>query len=146
MINLHKILANFNGNLGASLEMVRSTETALALEFPIDYVSFLTATNGGEGMIGDTYIMLWPVEELEELNAACEVKEFAPELLLIGSNGGAKHLHSTCERTLGLSCACHLSVWSSSKPSGLAPPLMNSSKSWRNEKGGSKRVGMERGV
>ena len=41
-------------------------------------------------MIGETYLMLWRVEELAEMNTAYQVDEYAPGLLLIGSDGGGE--------------------------------------------------------
>jgi hypothetical protein len=47
-----------------------------------------TAYNGVEGFMGENrYLLLWPVEQVPELNEAYSVTEFAPGLLLIGSDG-----------------------------------------------------------
>ena len=58
-------------------------------KFPLEYLEFMRAKNGGEGPIGDNnYIRFWPFEELKEANSDYHVEEFAPELLLIGTDGG----------------------------------------------------------
>jgi hypothetical protein len=88
MANLDDLLAEFNGNEGASLEAIKAAGDVLKVVFPNDYTAFLSATNGGEGMIGETYIMLWSTEELSELNTSYQVAEYAPGLVLIGSDGG----------------------------------------------------------
>jgi hypothetical protein len=90
MNNLDKLLAEFNGNAGASVTAIQALADALKINFPDDYVAFLGATNGGEGMIGETYLMLWPVEEIMKLNTSYQVDEFAPGLLLFGSDGGGE--------------------------------------------------------
>lgn len=90
MNNLDQLLAEFNGNAGASADAIRTATHALKINLPRDYLAFLGATNGGEGMIGETYLMLWRVEELAEMNTAYQVDEYAPGLLLIGSDGGGE--------------------------------------------------------
>lgn len=46
-------------------------------------------TNGGEGTIGeDSYLRLWKIEEIIESNKGYSVEEFAPGLIIIGSDGG----------------------------------------------------------
>jgi len=44
--------------------------------------------DGGEGFIGARYIRLWRVEELIERNQ--KHSQYAPDLFLIGSNGGGE--------------------------------------------------------
>lgn len=58
-------------------------------KFAPDYIEFMRLYNGGEGGVLDgQWLMLWPIEELKEYNDMYGVPEFAPELFLIGSNGG----------------------------------------------------------
>ena len=62
--------------------------TDINLKFPPDYLEFMRMTNGGEGFLSDGfYIMLWRFEDLIEFNKMYNVKEFAPNLFLIGSDG-----------------------------------------------------------
>lgn len=61
---------------------------ALANGLPNDYLAFMERTNGAEGSIGETYLSLWPAEEIKSLNEQYAVEEFAPGLLLFGSDGG----------------------------------------------------------
>ncbi|MDA8146762.1 MAG: hypothetical protein M0Z27_11975, partial [Thermaerobacter sp.] len=45
--------------------------------------------NGGEGMIGDnSYLVIWPAEQIIQLNEAYSVNEFTPGLVYFGSDGG----------------------------------------------------------
>ena len=81
-------LKRFNKNSATTTEALVEASSGLGRELPGDYVAFLRFTNGGEGMIGDTYVILWKAEELAELNDSYEVDEYAPGLLLIGSDGG----------------------------------------------------------
>ena len=45
-------------------------------------------SNGFHGEIGNSYIDIWPLNKLKEINNEYCVGEFAPGLLLIGSDGG----------------------------------------------------------
>lgn len=58
-------------------------------QLPTDYLNFLRQTNGGETFLdNDKYVMFWRAENLSEYNKMYAVAEFAPNLFLIGSNGG----------------------------------------------------------
>jgi hypothetical protein len=61
----------------------------LDINLPDDYVEFLTLFNGCEGSLSEeAYICLWSLNQLKEYNDMYNVEEFAPELFLIGSDGG----------------------------------------------------------
>lgn len=81
---------NFNGNTPASPEKVAAAERSLGLSLPADFREFLQVSNGGEGSIGENYVMLWSTEELGEYNGAYQVNEYAPGLLIFGSDGGGE--------------------------------------------------------
>lgn len=55
-------------------------------ELPESYLQFLLRSNGGEGFIGEQYVVAWRVEELLDLNKNYEVEKYAPGLFLFGSN------------------------------------------------------------
>lgn len=56
---------------------------------PAEYLSFLARSNGAEGPIGQAnYLVLWPAEVIREYNKGYGADEFAPGLLLFGSDGG----------------------------------------------------------
>lgn len=57
---------------------------------PKDYVAFVKIHNGGEGDIGETWLILYPLEELQEINDDYEIEEFLPGHIIIGSNGGGE--------------------------------------------------------
>jgi hypothetical protein len=62
----------------------------LGVELPSDYLDFLRQHDGGEGFIGDDYIIFWKAEELADFNREYEVEKYAPGILLFGSNGGGE--------------------------------------------------------
>ncbi|MBX4262452.1 SMI1/KNR4 family protein [Clostridium estertheticum] len=70
-------------------EVLQRTEQGLNIEFPLDYRLFIEEFNGAEGEIGpNSYVVFWSLIDIIELNEACGVNEFAPGLVLIGSDGG----------------------------------------------------------
>jgi hypothetical protein len=82
-------IKDLNTNPRATSSLIREIESKLGLSFPDDYKNFMMEFNGAEGPIGSqSYLMLWRIEELEDLNKVAAVDEFAPGLLLFGSDGG----------------------------------------------------------
>jgi SMI1 / KNR4 family (SUKH-1) len=75
--------------VGASDASLRDVADALQVRFPADYLQFMRYSDGGEGPVGsDGYVALWSVAELVGLNKAYQVDEFAPGLVLFGTDGG----------------------------------------------------------
>jgi SMI1 / KNR4 family (SUKH-1) len=87
---MHRLPATFTGNLPASSSSIQQFESNAGLRLPEDYAEFLKQADGGEGFIGDSYLILWRVGELLELNTAYQAAEYAPGLFLFGSDGGGE--------------------------------------------------------
>ncbi|WEF32878.1 SMI1/KNR4 family protein [Pseudoduganella chitinolytica] len=83
-------LEGFKANEGTSLSNITQAEQMLHYAIPEDYRKFLETYNGGEGFIGEIYVILWRCEELPNFNQQYEVADYADGLLLIGSNGGGE--------------------------------------------------------
>ncbi len=78
-------------NPGASKEAIADFLRALGLSVPNEYLDFMQVSNGAEGFVGDGgYVMLWPVQDIVERNQDYKVGDFAPGLLLFGSDGGGE--------------------------------------------------------
>jgi hypothetical protein len=73
---------------GVSKDTTEATQSGLKIKFSAEYIDFLTTTNGYEGPLGNRYLVLWPVDKLDEFNKSYHVENFAPGLLLFGSDGG----------------------------------------------------------
>ena len=59
------------------------------ISFPEDYLFFLEWSNGGEGYIGENYVSLWKVEDLEALNKEYQIQTYLSKRYLgIGTDGG----------------------------------------------------------
>ena len=75
------------GTPGDSEDLTR-LEAVAGFALPLEYREFLAETNGGEGTVGEAYVQFWSVAQILELNPAYAVEEFAPGVVLIGSDGG----------------------------------------------------------
>jgi hypothetical protein len=70
--DLELLAAPFNGNV------------------PTDYAEFLLRCDGGEGFIGNEYVILWRANEIEQFNREYEVSSYLADVVLFGSNGGGE--------------------------------------------------------
>lgn len=91
---MHSILAttfeSFVRNPAASRDVIQSLITAINIELPPDYIEAFQFMNGGEGFVGESYFRLYPAEKIIPLNTLYGTSEFAPNLLIFGSNGGGE--------------------------------------------------------
>jgi hypothetical protein len=74
----------------ADSAVVDGLPARLGVTLPKDYTNFLEEHNGGEGFIGDSYIIFFKAEELVDFNREYEVEKYAPGILLFASNGGGE--------------------------------------------------------
>ena len=81
-------LDKFDGNSGVSSELLNSIK--LPERLPSDYIELIKNYNGGEGFVGEEYLILEKVEEFLEVNESCGIEEFDNNIFLIGSNGGGE--------------------------------------------------------
>lgn len=70
----------------ASDEQIQEVQARLQCVFPREYYAFLKITNGF--ITQNPSLTLYAVEDLEERNTAYEVREYLPDYLSIGDNGG----------------------------------------------------------
>lgn len=72
-----------------SEEALTIVENQLNVNFPTQYRKFMLKSNGAEGSIGaHSYLVIWPIDEIVELNEGYGVEEFTPGLIYFGSDGG----------------------------------------------------------
>lgn len=74
----------------ADISAVDGLSIHLGVALPESYVDFLKKHDGGEGFIGDNYIIFWKTEELADFNREYEVETYAPGIVLFASNGGGE--------------------------------------------------------
>jgi cell wall assembly regulator SMI1 len=71
---------------GASEQELDAAGAALGIELPEDYRAVMRQANGAECEFGDSWVRLWPVEELVEKNAVW--REFQRPCTFFGTDGG----------------------------------------------------------
>jgi cell wall assembly regulator SMI1 len=82
-------ITNLNHRSPAQWDQIEAAERELGRRLPEDYRSFLRESNGLEGFVGaEAYLILWSIQEIAQLNSGYATTEFAPGLVLIGTNGG----------------------------------------------------------
>jgi hypothetical protein len=82
------ILSDFMASPPALADEIRAAEAGFAKPLPAGYKSFLLRRDGGEGFIGNHYLILWRASELLKFNERYEVDTYAPGFLMFGSTGG----------------------------------------------------------
>jgi hypothetical protein len=70
-------------------EVIGAAEAALGIRFPQDYRTFMQQHTGIEADYGGSYLVLYAVEDLAEVNSGYGAGEHAG-LVLIGSDGGGE--------------------------------------------------------
>ena len=83
-------MPKFTPNPPAEETAILELTKPLAGRLPSAYLKDMTLANGGEGFVGKRFVSLWRIEELSQLNQDYEIAENAPDLFLIGSNGGGE--------------------------------------------------------
>jgi hypothetical protein len=91
MTNESLNLQPFRGNPPASESEIADFEKESGIRLPDDYSEFLRRNNGGSGFVGANYVD-WGIDKLIEYNRGYSVDEYAPGLLLFGSDGGGEAL------------------------------------------------------
>jgi|SRR3954452_25197944 hypothetical protein len=74
----------------ADPDVVAGLSVSLRVGLPSDYLDFLRQHDGGEGFIGDNYIIFWRAGQLGDFNREYEVGKYAPGIVLFGSDGGGE--------------------------------------------------------
>lgn len=103
-------LTNWHLNGPATEESIRQASLSLRIKLPPDYAEFMKKHNGGEGFIGDNYVILWRVEELAPFNRDYEVEQYAPGLIMFGSKGGGEAYAFDTRKQLELMNSLQISV------------------------------------
>ena len=85
---MNRLLSDFSCSSGASEEQIVAAEKSFGLQFPEDYRKFMSQSNGGEGFIGEHYLILCQIEDLFSLNRDYKVVEYAPGFIDFASTGG----------------------------------------------------------
>lgn len=87
--NIKNLCKEMELNLPTAKEIIEEVQNKFGIRFPKQYFDFMLFCNGGEGSIGhNSYLVIWPIEQLVDLNKAYAVSDFTPGLIYFGSDGG----------------------------------------------------------
>lgn len=89
-MNFAQYLQDWDLNEGAPQQEIEAVNAHYGERLPQDYLRFLRKHDGGEGSVGDNFLILWRIGELIRFNKEYEVSEYAPGILLFGSDGGGE--------------------------------------------------------
>ena len=70
----------------ADATTLRGLGVALGIVWPDDFVELMSITNGGEGWIGESYLLVYELDQIARFNSP----EFHPGLVLFASDGGGE--------------------------------------------------------
>ena len=88
-VEIKKLVEKMDLNPGATEQSLQILSKEIGVQLPHKYIEFMRFSNGAEGAIGpNNYLVIWPVNEIKELNEGYAVDEFAPGLVLFGGDGG----------------------------------------------------------
>jgi len=87
---IEELLGQVKKRRPASDEAIRIAERFMRVRLPDEYVGFLRFSDGCEGFVGEEYVRLWSVEELQKRNPTYQIAKNTPGLLVIGSSGGGE--------------------------------------------------------
>lgn len=85
---MKKLVDEMELNQPTSRDVLTDVESKLGIKLPDQYISFMMESNGAEGTIGNSYLAIWPAEQIVQLNVEYAVNDFTPGLVYFGSDGG----------------------------------------------------------
>lgn len=88
-----ELLSDCTRSSGAPDVAIEAVSSQLPVPLPRDYVDFLRWSDGIEGFLAEPdgpYVALWSTAAIPERNSGYSVRDFAPGLVLVGSDGGGE--------------------------------------------------------
>lgn len=87
--NIINLVSKMDLNKSADEKEIMEVENRIGVKLPIQYKEFMLYSNGAEGELGEnSYLVIWPIEEIISLNEAYSVNQYTPGILYFGSDGG----------------------------------------------------------
>ena len=83
-------LDGFEGQAGATQEVVANVEIVFGRRLPSAFRELLLESNGLRGMINGHVLQIWSVEQILAFNQGNRVQEYFPAFLMFGSDGGGE--------------------------------------------------------
>jgi len=89
-MSIQDVLKDGQLNEGASSAAIPAAIAVLGRSLPSDYLQVIGEHDGGEGFIGNNYLIFWSSGELATFNHEYQVEQYAPGIVLFGSDGGGE--------------------------------------------------------
>lgn len=87
--SIMSLLDAMDFNEAADEDKIKNLEKNIGFTLPIHYKEFMLYSNGAEGELGEnSYLVIWPIEDIVSLNEAYDVSKYTPNILYFGSDGG----------------------------------------------------------
>ncbi|KNY30129.1 SMI1/KNR4 family protein [Pseudobacteroides cellulosolvens] len=77
---------DFGNHLSITIEDLKKVEDAVGISFPQQYKEFMLFSNGAVGEVGDSYLTIWELEDVEEFYEDC-CKDNLDNIVLFASDG-----------------------------------------------------------
>jgi hypothetical protein len=87
---IKSLIENLELLQGASIETINNIEDELQIKLPDEMRGFFLESNGAEGFVGKSYLVIWSLEEMKEINKLSDIGKSFPKLVLFGSDGGGE--------------------------------------------------------
>ncbi|MEO8375757.1 MAG: SMI1/KNR4 family protein [Sphingomonas bacterium] len=87
---MNLLFGEFTLSEPADVALIEAAEKEFGFNFPDDYKAFMAQHGGGEGFVGEHYLILWGATELSAFNQEYEFPVYAPALVAFGSDGGGE--------------------------------------------------------
>ena len=82
--DVKKLIDKMDLNTPTTEELLKDIEAKLYIKLPNQYRRFMLESNGMEGNIGtNSYLAIWPIEKIVQLNEEYAVNEFTPGLVYL---------------------------------------------------------------
>jgi hypothetical protein len=82
----------FQTAAGANLQRLKSLLNQVGTTAPEDYIDWMQTSDGGEFVVGEKHVCLFPVDTIILVREEGEHEDYLPEWLAIGSDGGGNLL------------------------------------------------------
>lgn len=81
-------MATIDRNTAPTAQEVEVFLKQIDFAFPKGFIDFFKESNGADISTDESYIILWALTDMIQLNKDYSVEEYAPEFFIFGSDGG----------------------------------------------------------
>lgn len=81
-------MATIDKNIPPTKDEVEAFLKEIDFSLPLGFIDFFKEANGADINADETFILLWPLTDMVQLNKDYNVEEYAPTFFIFGSDGG----------------------------------------------------------